>query len=71
MKEEETSEEVVAGKIMVQSKPVVALFDSSASHCFITNSFTALHYIPLVCLDNLWEISTENEVVTSNKVCKD
>jgi len=45
--EVETSEEVVASKIMVHSKHFLELFDSGASHCFISDSFTALHSIPL------------------------
>ena len=44
--EAETFKEVVVGKIMVHSKPILALFDSSASHCFISDNFTALHSIP-------------------------
>jgi len=39
----ETSKEVVAGKIMVHSKFVLALFNSAASHCFISDSL--LHCI--------------------------
>ena len=37
--EAQTSGEVVTGKIMVHSKPVLALFDSGASHCYISDSF--------------------------------
>jgi len=50
--EAETSEEVITGKIMVHSKPFLALFDADASHCFISNSFLALHSIPVECLNN-------------------
>jgi len=51
--EAETSEEVVTGKITVHSKPVLALFDSGASHCYISDSFTALHSIHVKYLDHL------------------
>ena len=50
--EAETSEEVIAGKIMVHSKHVLTLFDSSASHCYISYSFTTLHSTPIVCSNN-------------------
>ena len=50
--EAETSEEVITGKIMVHSKPVLALFDSGASHYYISDSFTTLHSIPVKCLDH-------------------
>ena len=55
---------------MVHPKPVLALFDSGASHCFISDSFIALHFIPIIYLDNQWEISTGNGVVISNRICK-
>jgi len=55
---------------MVHSKLILALFDFDAFHYFISDSFTALHSIPLICLDNLWDISTGNGVVISNRVCK-
>ena len=63
VEEAETSEEVVTRKIMVHSKPVLALFDSGASHCYISDSLTALNSIPVKYLDHQWEISTENGVV--------
>jgi len=48
-----TSEEVVVGKIIMHSKSIPTLFDSNASHCFISDSFIALYSIPIVYLDNL------------------
>ena len=52
------------------SVPVLSLFDSGASHCFISSRFSALHFIPLVCMGDQWEISTKNEIVITNKICK-
>ena len=69
--EAETSEEVITGNIRVHSKPVLALFDSGASHCFISDHFVALHSIPVRSLDHKWEISTGNGVVISSRVCAD
>jgi len=48
--EAEASGEVVAGTILVYSVSVLSLFDSDASHYFISSRFTALHSIPLVCM---------------------
>jgi len=69
--EAETSEEVTSGKITVYSKLVLSLFDSGASHCYISDSFTTLHSIPIECLDNQWEISASNRVLISNRICID
>ena len=67
--EAEASEEVITGNIRVHSKPVLALFDSGASHCYISDNFVAVHSIPVKVLDHKWEISTGNGVVLSSRVC--
>jgi len=69
--EAEASEEVITGNIRVHSIPVLALFDSGASHCYISDHFVALHSIPVKALDRKWEISTGNGVVLSSRVCAD
>ena len=60
----------MAGTILVHSIPVLSLFDSGASHYFISSRFTASHSIPLVCLGDLWKISTGYGVVITNRICK-
>ena len=60
---------MLTGKITIHLKPVLALFDSGVSH-YISDSFTALHSIPVECLDKQWEISIGNGVVISNRICK-
>jgi len=52
VEEAETFEEVITGKIMVHSKPILALIESGAFHCYISDSFIALHYILIEYLDN-------------------
>ena len=66
----EASEEVVAGTILVHSIPVVSLFDSGASHCYVSTRFVMMHAIPCNDMDNQWEISTGNEVITTSRVCE-
>jgi len=68
--EAEASGEVVAGIILVHSVPVLSLFDSGASHYFISSRFTALHFIPLVCMGDQWKISTENGVALRTEFAK-
>ena len=41
----EVSEEVIAGSILIQSFPVILLFDSGASHCYISTRFVKMHSI--------------------------
>ena len=68
--ETDGSTDVVAGNILIHSVPVLALFDSGASHCFISYNFAIDHDIPIVSLDNPWDINTGNGVITTNSICK-
>ena len=46
----EETPEVVLGKFIANSAPATVLFDSGASHSFISSKFTAKHGIPTVLL---------------------
>ena len=69
--EAKASDKVVTGNILVYSIPALSLFDSGASHCFLSSIFTSLHAIPQICMNNYWEISIGNGVITNNIICKD
>jgi len=60
----------VAGTILLHSVPIISLFDSSASHCYISASFALMHSIPCNDLDTQWEISTGNGIITTSRICK-
>jgi len=60
----------VAGKILVHSIPILSLFGSGASHCFVSSRFIALHSTSLICMDYQREISIGNRVITTNRICK-
>jgi len=66
----EASEEVVAGTILVQSFSVISLFNFETSHCYISTRFVKMHSIHYDDIDTQWEISTWNEIMTTNRVCK-
>jgi hypothetical protein len=68
--EADRSDDVVAGKVSIHSVPIMSLFDSGASHCFISSRFVDLHVVPSVKLKEEWEISTGNGIVTTNRMCK-
>jgi len=69
-KQAEASEEVVAGTILVHSIPVISLFDSGASHCYISTRFVMMHSIPCNYMNTQWENSIGNGVITTSRVCK-
>ena len=66
----EVAGDVVADNILVHSVAVLALFDSGASHCFISDKFVRLHSLPQRTMNSAWEISTGNGVIVTNKICK-
>jgi hypothetical protein len=39
---------VVLGTFPINSEPATVLFDSGASHSFITNQFVAKHNMPMI-----------------------
>src|SRR5438128_10791388 len=47
----EETPEVVLGKFVVNSAPAIVLFDSGASHSFISSRFVAKHGIPTILLN--------------------
>ena len=53
--EEEASEEVVVGTILVHSVLVISLINSGASHYYISTSFVMMHSIPCNDMDTQWE----------------
>jgi transposase InsO family protein len=68
--EGEATGDVVAGNISILSTPVLALFDSGASHCFISAKLVNTLSLPLEDTKKIWEVSTGNGVVITNKVCR-
>jgi len=68
--EVEASEKMVAGNILVHSAVVISLFDSGASHYYISTSFIMMHSIHYNDMNIQWEINTGNRVITTSRVCK-
>ena len=58
------------GNVLIHSIPVLALFDSGTSHCFVSSRFANLHSLPQYKIRCMWEISAGNGIVTTNRVCK-
>jgi len=68
--EAEGSADVVAGNLLANSIPISTLFDSGASHCFVSSSFVAMHALPHKDLGYPWDVSTGNGVIITSKVCE-
>ena len=63
--------EVVTSMVLIHQTPARVLFNSSASHCFISASFIAMHSLPCESLNVGWSISTGNGAIPANRQCID
>jgi hypothetical protein len=60
---------VVLGTFTVNSIPAIVLFDSGATHSFITEQFVAKHDIPMSSMKTHLLISYPNGELKSTYVC--
>ena len=70
LEEAEVADGVVAGTILVQSIPAHVLFDSGATHSFISANFVARHHISCDDMVNPWNIATGGGIVVCSKECR-
>jgi hypothetical protein len=45
--EAQQAQDIVLGMFLVSSHPITVLFDSGASHSFISSTFVAKHHLPI------------------------
>ena len=60
---------VVLGTFTVNSNPATILFDTGATHSFITRSFAEKHNLPLSCMKRPMVINSPGGKITTNTVC--
>ena len=63
--------EVVIGMFSINDIPAVILFDSGASHSFISRSFAAQNKFPCTLLGKNMLVQTLGYLIKSNLVCRD
>ena len=69
--ESQEKPEVVIGMFSVNDIPAVILFDSGASHSFISGSFAAQNNFPCTILGKNMLVQTPGSIIKSNLVCRD
>ncbi|WVZ70284.1 hypothetical protein U9M48_018961 [Paspalum notatum var. saurae] len=60
---------VVLGTFTVNSNPTTLLFDTGATHSFITRSFAEKHNLPLSCMKRPMVINSPGGKITTNAIC--
>ncbi|XP_020257167.1 uncharacterized protein LOC109833769 [Asparagus officinalis] len=64
--EAEANDRVITGKVLVSSVPALSLFDSGASHCFLSRRFANTHSLPIAPLTTGWNINTGSGVLVAS-----
>jgi hypothetical protein len=67
--EAQGDKDVVLGTFLINSVPTTVLFDSGASHSFITKKFVTKHDVPRSSMKTHLLISSPNSEMKSTHVC--
>jgi hypothetical protein len=67
--EAQGDKDVVLGMFLINSVPATVLFDSGASHSFITEQFVTKHDVPRSSMKMHLLISSPNSEMKSTYVC--
>ena len=57
--------------VLVRSLPALTLFDSGASHCYMSQRFVTKHAIPTKTLDECWNVNTGSGTLKASETCQD
>jgi hypothetical protein len=60
---------VVLGTCLVNSEPAAILFDSGASHSFVTNQFVAKHNLPMNSMKTPLFVSSPIDEMKASRLC--
>jgi hypothetical protein len=66
-KEAQQAQDIVLGMFLASSHPATVLFDSRASHSFISSTFVAKHHLPITIMKHTMLVSSpESEMRTKH-----
>jgi hypothetical protein len=67
--EAQQAQDVVLGTFLTSSHPATVLFDSGASHLFITSSFVAKHNLPIANMKHTMLVSSPGGEMRTKLIC--
>jgi hypothetical protein len=67
--EAQQSQDVVLGMFFTNSHPATVLFDSGASHSFITSKFIAKHNLPITIMKYTMIVSSPGGEMKTKHIC--
>jgi hypothetical protein len=67
--EAQQAQDVVLGVFLASSHPITILFDSKASHSFISSSFVAKHNLPIATMKHTMLVSPPGGEMRTKHIC--
>jgi hypothetical protein len=68
-KEAQEAQDVVLGMFLASSHPAIVLFDSGASHFFISSSFVVKHHLPITIMKQTMFVSSPGGEMRTKHIC--
>jgi hypothetical protein len=62
-------QDVVLGMFLASSHPAIVLFDSGASHSFISSSFVVKHHLPIAIMKQTMFVSSHGGEMRTKHIC--
>jgi hypothetical protein len=67
--EAQQAQDVVQGMFLTSSHPATVLFDSEASHSFISSSFVVEHNLPIATMKHTMFVSSPGGEMRTKHIC--
>jgi hypothetical protein len=68
-KEAQQAQDIVLGMFLASSRPATILFDSGASHSFISSSFVVKHHVPITIMKQTMLVSSPGGEMRTKHIC--
>jgi hypothetical protein len=67
--EAQQPQDIVLGMLLASSHPAIILFDSGASHFFISSSFVVKHHLPITIMKQTMLVSSPRGEMRTKHIC--
>jgi hypothetical protein len=67
--EAQQAQDIVLGMFLISSHPLTILFDSGASHSFISSSFVTKHSLPIATMKHTMLVSSPGGEMRTKHIC--
>jgi hypothetical protein len=67
--EAQQSQDVALGMFLANSHPTTVLFDSRASHSFVSSKFVAKHNLPITIMKYTMNVSSRGGEMKTKHIC--